>query len=88
MNTNDYGPNTSPNFADPKGVDHTAFRMYVGSLNIQEKVNYLQFLETNFRSSISNEYFSCFQEFDPVLLTVEPVELSTRILYVYSDINR
>jgi hypothetical protein len=88
MNTNDYGSNTSPNFADPKGVDHTAFRMYVGSLNLEEKINYLQFLETNFRSSISNTYFTTFQEFDPVLLTVEPVEVATRILYIYGDLNQ
>jgi hypothetical protein len=87
MNTNDFGIDSSFNFADPREINHTEFRMYLGTLSIQEKVSYLQFLETNFRNSISDNYRSIFKEIDPVLLTVEPVEVSTRILFIFSDLN-
>jgi hypothetical protein len=87
MNNNNFGIDSSHNFIDPREIDHTKFRMYLGTLSIQEKVSYLQFLETNFSTSISDNYRSIFKEIDPVLLSVEPVEVSTRILFIFSDLN-
>jgi hypothetical protein len=83
MNTID----TNPNFADPRGTEHNAFRMYLGSLTQRDKVNYLQFLETNFASFLSDNYYSTFSEFDPILLSVEPTEVVTRIHFIWSDLN-
>lgn len=83
MNTID----TNPNFADPRGAERAAYRMYVSSLNDREKISYLQFLESNFKPLISNDYYTTFGELDVVILAVHPAEVVTRINYIYRDLN-
>lgn len=82
-----FNQNTSPNFADPRGVERNAFRMYVGSLNYQEKIDYLNYLENNYGHQISSNYFETFSTFNSTELVLLPVEVVTRIHFIFSDLN-
>jgi hypothetical protein len=75
-------------FKDFTKLTSDDFKVYINSLNIDQKVKLLELLEIKYRFKISKEYFVIFEEYNIQLLLESITEISTRLNYIHQDITK